>query len=56
MLRSRKVAFDLHLMPQAALSVGFRQFKLSLDVNRLDWIGFARSRYDGPFAGLMFRF
>jgi hypothetical protein len=51
-LRSYQVAVQAQLTPQVAAALGFRHFQLHLDVGRPDWVGFARTRYRGPFVAL----
>lgn len=55
-LRSYQVALQAQLTPQVAAALGVRYFKLRMDVDRPDWVGFARTVYRGPFAAVVATF
>lgn len=55
-LSSYQAALQAQLSPQVAAALGVRHFKLRVDVDRPDWVGFARTVYRGPFVAVVATF
>ena len=55
-LRSHQAALQAQLTPQVATALGVREFRVRVDVDRPDWIGFARTTYRGPFVAAVATF
>jgi hypothetical protein len=51
-LYSAAAAAHYHAWTRAAVTLGYRRFDLSLDVERPDWIGAARTTFRGPVLGV----
>lgn len=54
--RSYQAALQAQLTAQVAAALGVRYFKLRVDVERPDWVGFARTVYRGPFVAVVATF